>query len=516
LLVLGYARTTNVKEASITVPPFHTGHLGFVPDTPVRISLVDPPMGGLHREVVVTPFNKDVRDLAAITVAMRDEVGVVARLVGAVAALGINIEVLESSSIKLLDNHSVTLLVDLSGASLPTGTEISLPAPGSLTPTAIRRLYQGYDSVFPVRDFVCMHLFESIVAHCADVIDWKTISGEPFPDIDIRRYPQRRLSTFVVEPLVRVEGRPLHVKIDLPKAITHRLRHVLGADGQFEYLLVSDTTTRALHAFFLHPDFARRILHVGFVHDDVPGALATILDLLREAEFNILTSLVRKEGDGRSVCEAVLEYQGTAEIPSEDSRQAHSPVTQAELDWICEQIVAAHAGSEHDAIDCGIVVAPPRYPARKAGTEPAMPVPLSDRIEPISHAPGIEPRYEPDRLLLEQLEALDAHGRGHQYAGETRQLLKLIQKRHAEHGRSGIFLSYPHSAADHGEALYQRLNGPYRVDRYQEPDGEAIPQNIIDKIEGCDYFIGIWHYEGSPGKGRTKESRRNYCRGVMV
>src|SRR3954470_11848707 len=100
MLVLGYTEETDASAPVIQVPPFHTGHLGFVPDTPVRVGLVKESLDVPHREVVVTPFKKDTRELAIVTVAMRDQAGVVSRLVGAVAALGFNIEVLESSSIK--------------------------------------------------------------------------------------------------------------------------------------------------------------------------------------------------------------------------------------------------------------------------------------------------------------------------------------------------------------------------------------------------------------------------------
>ncbi len=486
-----------MKAASITVPPFHTGHLGFVPGTPVRIGLVNESPDGPHREVVVTPFKKDPRDLAVVTVAMRDQAGVVARLVGAVAALGLNIEVLESSSIKLLDNHSVTLLVDLSGAS-------GSVSPGDLTPTAARRLYQGYDSVFPVGDLACMCLFESIVAHCADIIEWRVIAGELFPDIEIRSYPDdRTLRDFVVQPLVADEDRALHARIDLPNEITNGLRAVVSADGQLEYLLVSDTTTRALHAFFMHPELARRVFHVGFFHDDVPGALATILALLREAQFNILTSLVRKQQKGRSVWEAVLQYQGETEVPGGDSRHAHDPVTQADIDWICERIVAAHKRTRGEAVDCAIDVAPPKYPLRPKGTPAANKVSLSTLLGPSTEGPGAVPHYEPAKLLRRQLKALGT-AQDLDDSEAARRLVRLIQKRHLEHGRPGVFLSYPYSADEHGEMTWKRMDGPWRMDRYQKPDGEVILEQVIAKIEDCDYFIGIWHHEGSPGKGRTK------------
>src|SRR6185312_549470 len=246
---------------------------------------------------------------------------------------------------KQLDNHSVTLLVQLSG---PPGGRSS----EDLTPTPVRRLYQGYDSVFPVENLACMCLFESIVAHCADIIEWNPpVADMRLPDIEIRRYPDRRtLSDFVVQPLVAATDKKLHARIDLPSEIANGLRPVVSRDGELEYLLVSDTTTRALHAFFMQPELARKVFHIGFFHDDVPGALATILTLLREAEFNILTSLVRKQQGGRSVWEAVLQYQGDADVPRGDSRRAHDPITAAEIRWICDRIVTAHEQTREEVV----------------------------------------------------------------------------------------------------------------------------------------------------------------------
>jgi acetolactate synthase small subunit len=487
----------DVNGASITVPPFHTGHLGFVPGTPVRIGLVNESAGGPHREVVVTPFKKDPRDLAVVTVAMRDQPGVVARLVGAVAVLGLNIEVLESSSIKSLDNHSVTLLVDLSS---PSGTGSS----DDRTPTAARRLYQGYDSVFPVGNLACMYLFESIVAHCADILEWRTIAGERFPDIEIRGYPENRTHRdYVVRTLVADEKRKLHALIDLPNEIVNGLRQVVSSDGQLEYLVVSDTTTRALHAYFMHPGQAKQVFHVGFFHDDVPGALATILALLREAQFNILTSLVRKQEDGRSVWEAVLQYQGDDEVPGGEKRHAHDPVTQIEIEWICQSVVAAHQRAASEVVDCAIEVAPPKYPLRPKDTPPAERVSLSDLLAPVSGLSQVVPQYEPIKLLDRQLKAL-SKGQDDGDIEGARQLVRLIKKRHVEHGRPRVFLSYPHSANELAEIVWNRMKRRWRMERYQNPDGEVILEQVIGKIEDCDYFIGIWHPEGSPSKGRIK------------
>jgi hypothetical protein len=503
MLVLGYANSTDAACPTIEVPPFHTGHLGFVPGTPVLISLVAAPDSGTHCEVVVTPFEQDVRYLARVSVSMRDEPGVVARLVAAVASLGINIEVQESSSINLLNHHSVSLIVDLSESEMPTRAEYA--APGSIpeTPTAVRRMYRDYGSLFPIQDLRFVRLFESIVAHCADVMVWKEISGEKVPDISIQPYSDRPLSKSEVRPLVRGD-RQLHVKFDVPKAITPRLRQVIGADPKFEYLLVSDTATRALHVFFLHPSLAARLFHVGFFHDDVPGALATILALLRDAKFNILTSLVRKQENGRSVWEAVVEYQGKGKVPASDSRPAHSPITQEELGWICGRIVTAQRGKRKPA-DYGIQIAPPKYPARPSGEE-LEPIPLGERLGSTAGSPMAKRDYHQGTHLARQRKSLADRELDFEVQQKSELLLSLIEQRNAGDGRPGVFLSYPEHAHKHGEAVERLLEDRYRIAKYQEPNGEPIVEEVIRLIEGCDYFIGIWHHSGRPKKDKpTRE-----------
>lgn len=496
MLVLGHAKRIGAAAPSITVPPFHTGHLGFVPGTPVRINLVAPPLNGRHHELMVTPFEVDIRDLAVVTVGMRDQAGVVAELIDAVSDLGINIEVEESSSINLLDNHSVSLLVNLSATECSRSGASSLMPP--LSPPAVQRLYEkGYDALFPVRDFRCVQLFESIVIHCANVILWKDIAGEPFPDIEIRPYSGRPVLRSVVTPLLADETRPLHVDIELPDEIAHCLRPVQTPGGDLEYLLVSDTATRALHVFFVHPELARRLFHVAFFHDDVSGSLATILGLLRDADFNILTSLSRKRSQGRSVWEAVLEYQGTDEPPLGGTRPAHAPLTQGELDWIGDRIVTAHRNASWEPTDCRVRVSRPLYPGTFKRRRPraVTAYPLSDRLR----RPGRRAHpQQSDTLddLLAKRRAESVERQPSAVEGRTNQLLKLIEKRRAEAGRSAVFLSYPHTAVRHGAALAQRLRELFRVVTYQKPDGEEIADEIRRRIEDSDYFIAIWHHDG--------------------
>jgi hypothetical protein len=451
---------------------------------------------------MVTPFEQDFRDLALVSVVMRDQPGVVARLVEAVAELGINIDIQESSSINLLDHHGVSLIVDLSACSTSKREGFSSPISDSKSPTAVRRLYRGYDSLFPVRDLRFVELFESIVVRCVDIIVWKEISGEYFPDIDIRPYPERRLEKSTIKSIVK-DNKALHVRIDLPNQIAHRLARVQGTNDKLDYLLVSDTTTRALHVFFFHPDVIPKLFHVGFFHDDVPGALATILTLLRNAEFNIVTSLMRKQENGRSVWEAVLEYQGDVPMPPNNARPARSPINQKELQWVCDRIVAADNHNKSRPIDCGIVVGPPEYPRRKGAAKKRS---LSALLGSAQLKGSVEVRHTKKQLLQERRKALARPDVTRDVAYKSEQLLKLIETRMTANEQPVIFLSYPEAANRHGEDLYKYLSRYYRLQRHKELDGEVIADEVIRKIESSDYFIGIWHHEEKPPKNKRTRS----------
>src|SRR5918912_3995863 len=109
MIVLDYLKKT--INNSICVPPFHTGHLGLLPNTEVSIGLMNLPTTH-HCELVITPYEPSISDMAHVHCIMKDRPGVVQRLVDAVSLLGINIVTQESSAINQLNHHSVDLLID--------------------------------------------------------------------------------------------------------------------------------------------------------------------------------------------------------------------------------------------------------------------------------------------------------------------------------------------------------------------------------------------------------------------
>lgn len=488
------------------MPPFHTGHLGFLSDTPVRVSFVarDPDhraRPNLHRhcEVLVAPFLQEWRYLALVSVTMRDEPGVVARLLAAIAALGINVEAQDSASIDLLDHHFVNLIVDLSESQALAGAEFALPSIIPTTPPAVQRAYRGFESVFPVHDERFVRLFESIVAHCADIIVWKEISGQLYPDLHIGPMPERPFAKSDNTQLRRAR-RKATIEILMPEAITHRIHADLGiaATDDVQYLLVSDTTTRSLRAFFLHPEVTPRLFHVAFEHNDVPGALASILDLVRRAGFNILTSLSRKRPGDRAVLEALLDYRHSDDYPALEGRPAHSPLTQRDLEWLCDVIASAGSGLVVMPPACGIVVDRPLYPLRRTAP-PVKPVSLSDRLGHTGAIEKSQAEIDIGQLLTERRRDLAREDLSKKVTQRSIELIDIVEKTRAEAGRSTVFLSYPARATTHAAKLRIALESDlgYNVKEYQAPNGETIVDEVVEKIANSDYFIGVWHHEAS-------------------
>lgn len=99
MLVLDYLRPLlqcNGDQRAITIPPFHAGHLGFVPDSEVHIGLLAPfTQDGTHCEILVTPYEAGMQ-LGRLTCTMLDRRGVVKQLVDAVSSLDVNIMLVET------------------------------------------------------------------------------------------------------------------------------------------------------------------------------------------------------------------------------------------------------------------------------------------------------------------------------------------------------------------------------------------------------------------------------------
>jgi len=217
-------------------------------------------------------------------------------------------------------------------------------------------------------------------------------------------------------------------------------------------------------------------VHLGFFHVDAPGALSAILAPLARAGFNIVTSLLRQNKDGKNVWEAVLEYRGADTIPTPGYGTRSLEAGETLCSWAAERVLAAAKSDELERLrECDLQIGLPRYPRRS----------WEGRVEFRAVAPS---GHRIDSLT----EALVDNGSG---SPPRSGLIEFIRKGRME-AMPSIFLSYPNAAKGHAELIRGALNKRYQIVDYQEPDSEVIVDQVVHRIEACDYFIGIWRAEG--------------------
>lgn len=470
MIVLDYLKKT--IDHSICVPPFHTGHLGLLPNTEVSVGLMNLPSSHAHCELVITPYEPSTSDMAHVHCIMKDRPGVVQRLVEAVSLLDINIVTQESSAINQLNHHSVDLLIDWAYSDLSTL--------GDSEPAQQHR-YSDYQALFPHKSARYVRLFESIIAHCGNVIMRDTVTRPGFPQISIRPLVGHHIrphTSAKVEPDPKYK---LHMRITIPPNILGALHNRLGTDPdeQLHYAILSETENRTLRVFFPEPSLVSRIVHLGFYHRDRPGALSVITKLLAR-EFNIHTSLLRKISPERSVWEAILEFRGEEAIPHDTKTQCN--------------FVAMHLNSraiEEDVYSLNqyeFEVGLPLYPKPKKDTWNER-IPLKGPLQPDS---TIDIQPDIDAVLRDRIkEAIASLG------GEEDEMSRLLQAVDASVGQEkpSVFLSFPLIAKEHAHLIEAALRDSYRVHIYDLRGAEDITNAVYRWIARSDYFIGIWHHD---------------------
>ena len=485
MIILDYLKETD--DLSILIPPYHTGHLGLIPETEVIVGFMAPwTSGPAHCEVVVSPFNQDPQHMSAISCTMKDDIGVVGKLVSAISRFGVNVASQESSSINHLNHHTVNLIVDLSTSQLAE----------EKTKESIIRLYSRFDNLFPLHDFRYVLLFESIMAHCGDLIVWEDFLGRDLPRLTIKPLSNPKINkkqqTAVVE---KVASKPYRVKLRLPENMCSMIRNTLrnSADQSIGYMLLSDTDERNLRIVFLTREIARSLVHVGFYHNDVPGALAEIMQAVASSRFNILTSLVRKKTATRNVWEAVLHYKGDEPIP------VGMPPDQI-YSWVAS-LLKRNADNIPQMVEPNVEVGAPLYPSSRKLEYPQM-------IALAGGANAAPPRELPDlsKLLNQRMTDTRSIPLGSIEASRASQVLSLIARRVNKGDKPTIFLSYPRGAGQHAEMLKSIMSNYYNFSEYQQADGEIIVEEVLRRVLDSDYFIGVWHHDDQMPIGKGKFS----------
>lgn len=471
MLVLDYPR--RAADGNLTIPPFHTGHLGFLPETPVHTYLTHFQRKGAreYSELLITPFQRNVGEMMRLGCIMEDAPGVVERLVDAVSDLNINIVTQESAAINHLNHHLVSMIVDLSSCYLPRAE----PRESAL------RDYGDYRGLVPLDDSRAVALFESIFIRCAHFILWDDVAGTKLPRVKLERIHTQ--SGVAAEGIAHVERKPnFHIQISVPGNIMGRIRTDLSMTrtDEIPYLILSETEQRVLRVYFFRESIATRIVHLAFYHQDAPRALSGILKPLARAQFNIVTSLLRKETQEESVWEALLEYRGTEQLPPVESLN----------EWAAEIMKASSDASDVGGLrDSQISIGKPRYPNRQDTR-----VFLNEKLSSVRSS--LTSTEDAQHTVVSQLQLLAQKGMPED--DPRVRLLMTIDRRMS--GRPVVFVSYPYRAHVHARVLHDALIPYCTIVNGMMSEGQPILDDVVEKIKAADLFVGIWHHESEVTK----------------
>ncbi len=470
MIVLDYLKKVK-NNSEIIVPPFHTGHLGLIPGTQIRLGVIAPYSNEpSHCEIIVSPY-EPTKDLAILRCTMNDSIGVVKKLIDALSYLKINIITEESSSINHQSHHTINLLLDLSRSGITD----------DVTYEWSKEKFKEYEYVFPINNYKYLKIFETIIAFCGNDVLWKEQQGKRCLQLYINPIEKKELhnmGTCIVKKANRQNG----VKIDLPDEILSEIRAILSPansdECDLQYILLSDTKERNLRIYFPKLESLNRIVHVGFYHNDRPGALSTIFELVARANFNIVAGLLRKRTTKTSIWEGVLEYKGDINI-------SNIPAENDLYEWVAKQIKNTHSIS-YNTTPYNIKIGNPLYPKTNN-------VKIDLQINEQSKR-GLSDTFNFTNKI-ESLISLLEHKIDTPDLESLKNLANTILERNKSDNRKRVFLSYPYTASKHAEIIRNEFAEDYFLDEYQIADGNIILDEVLNKIKSCDYFLGIWHHE---------------------
>lgn len=498
--VLDYPRKTSTKE--IIIPPFHTGHLGLIPGSEVFIGLIAQYSIEFQHEhhgceIKVSTFQTSAKDLFRLECIMKDQPGVVERLIRSIASLDLNIVLLESSGIDHLNRHLVSMVIDWG-----TATKKEFKRPHD-TPSNVKQQYFNLHSILPLNDRRYIELYQRIIAQCGDIIDISEDS-DPLPNIFLKPFEERLFLDQESSMIERIEDitdneastsknkeikkpkRSFHVKFKIPRRILRRILHLTDRkEGEdLWYILISEPETRELRVYFPRKEREQRFVHVAFSHKDVPGALNAITRVVANSDFNIITSLLRKIETGEGVWTAVLEGAKHYGNPPSSEKER--------IDWLAKLLQPAANALRVAMAYYEVVIRPPLYPKPKT----AHSVPLFSKVDEAERAllRGLEVSSS-KKSLVDGLEKIEKQLQGDDtQKGRLSILVPVLRALKKE--RPEAFLSYPWNASSLAEFLREELQkNNYDVSHYQDPDLRSLTEEVIERIRAADFFIGIWHHE---------------------
>lgn len=358
MLVLDYLKNLETRhddrgetEWIIKLPPFLTGPLGLHSGRVLEVMEAKrssrKEQGRVELIVADSTF-VNPGQIVRIQCTLWDKVGVVNKLISALARLNINIVAVETSGVDSSSYHVVHLIADLTeGLFRRRDME-----PGATTQ------YSKYTHIFPTHDFRCQEIFEHIVAYCGSSIVFEGSVDPPEPMIDIKflsfqgyaflerieiakapdsasikklitRGNQSSSVSTENQPTFTSNGMSIEIATEAPLGlhlnnelvlkgpIQTRVRARLAAEPR-GYLLMADTDARVLRLFLVTSDQMNSVFHVAVKHANEPGALEQITRAFSSSGFNILASLLRTTDRALAIWEATVQYT-LGEVSIEDT-----------------------------------------------------------------------------------------------------------------------------------------------------------------------------------------------------
>ncbi|MEM8558640.1 MAG: hypothetical protein AAGG50_12535 [Bacteroidota bacterium] len=378
--------------------------------------------------------------------------------------------------------------------------------PKRKTIKSTRNYYQDYRYILPVNDYRYVRIFEDIIIKCGERLVWTKVSGVDLPKVSIG--PLDTCPKFIATGRSLVERTAsgnYMVQIPISVEMIDIIRHNLGYSNydKMKYIIMSDTKEKNLRIFFPNKNVVGKIIHVGFYHKNFPGALDEILSMVSKSNFNILTGILRTgssvEGEGETVAdiavervrerndkkkesiwEAVLEYRGSMDL-SEIEKDSLYRLIADRINMLPDLV-----GNKSKF---NIKVGAPMYP-RSPG------IYSKERHNIYGHMKKPDSEYGNRGRLVSidnSLESIEKSDAANKY--KTVSLLRRIKRRIEKDDRPTVFLSYSHYAKAQANEVRRELGNTYEFDEYQYPDSNPIIEKVRDKIQECDYFIGIWHHD---------------------
>jgi hypothetical protein len=483
MFVVDFPRTL-AREDDLVLPPYH-GHLGFMPGLKLHVQLMAPrddadtPERRRCELLCTSYFPQAEGELVHMTCKMKDDLGVVAKLFGAIAEARANVVVEESSVVDHLDHHMVSLILDFS--------QMGQPQP--IHEADSRRIrYRELLRLCPTHDWRYLHLLSIIIGRCGRQLNWIHDGSSERPDIlmaplsSMKLMREKDRGHGIVQKGVD-EQKPGWNKIWIDKEIRNGIHIHLGIPTQqsLKYLLLSQGPERTLRVMFPRPELANRLLHIGFQHADKAGSLAAITGAVAAAKFNIITSILRRHTDNEQTWEAVLEDRNDS---------ANSPLggedRSAQLRYVHERITSVSGPFINALVESGSSLVRPAYPPRRS-TE-FQPTPLTFEITS-KRAPTKLPSL---KFELER-QRMDAGKNARARLASISLALEVLAESASPHRRWNVFLSLPRELRRQGEKLavdLAKLN--YGVEVYLAPDNQPTIETVVNLIRNCDYFLGIW------------------------